>query len=81
MLYTCVQKFDVTRNLENFWELNAPSSVHGSWDDSAKEKSEKPDVGRTFRTLIKKLISELTWKPRDKSFEAFNRIISTSGLL
>ena len=39
------------------------------------------DVGRSFRTLIKKLISKLTWKPRDESFEAFDRIISTCGLL
>ena len=38
------------------------------------------DVGRVFRTLIKKLISELTWKPRDESFEAFDRIISTCGV-
>ena len=37
------------------------------------------DVGRIFRTLIKKLISELTWKPRDKFFEVFYRIISTCG--
>jgi len=22
MFYTCIQKFDVTGNLENFWELN-----------------------------------------------------------
>ena len=38
------------------------------------------DVGRTFRALIKKLISELAWKPRDESFEAFDRIISTCGV-
>ena len=35
------------------------------------------DVGRVFRSLIKKLISELASKPRDESFEAFDRIIST----
>ena len=39
------------------------------------------DVGRDFRALIKKLISELAWKPRDGSFEAFDRIVSTCGLL
>jgi hypothetical protein len=38
-------------------------------------------LGRTFQILIKKLISELTWKPQDESFDAFDRIISTSGLL
>ena len=38
-----------------------------------------PDVGRVFRTLIKKLIPELTWKQRDEFFEAFDRIISTWG--
>ena len=36
--------------------------------------------GWFFRTLIKKLISELTWKPRDESFEAFDRSISTCGV-
>ena len=40
-----------------------------------------PDVGKVFRTLIKKLISKLTRKPRDESFEAFDRVISTCGLL
>jgi len=40
-----------------------------------------PDVGRVFRILIKKLISELTWKPRDEFFEVFDRIISTCGVL
>ena len=34
-----------------------------------------------FRALIKKLISELTWKLRDESFEAFDRVISTCGLM
>ena len=40
-----------------------------------------PDVVRAFQTLIKKLISELIWKPRDESFEVFDLVISTCGLL
>ena len=54
---------------ENFWSKCHVNSLT------------RPDVGRVFRTLIKKLISELTWKSRDESFEAFDRIISKCGLL
>ena len=28
MLYTCVQKFDMTRNLKNFWELNMAQTTN-----------------------------------------------------
>ena len=35
--------------------------------------------GGFFRTLIKKLISELTWKPRDESFEAFDTPLAHMG--
>ena len=32
MLHTCVQKFDVTRNLENFWELNMAGLAFARWE-------------------------------------------------
>ena len=59
------------------WVAGPPLST---WFFDVKSKL-WPDVERVFRTLIKKLISELTWKPRDESFEAFDRVISTCGLL
>ena len=38
-------------------------------------------ISEGFRILIKKLISELTWKPRNESFKIFDRIISIYVLL